>query len=1138
MSALDGWPLGDAVVASLEVLALTTAVVGLGWVAERFLARRAALWLAVLAGVLLTPALALIGRHLPWRVAVFPPANPVAGHSDDGPPEPSPAFAAAPDHSDVAKRAPSAEATGTRGATPPTRDPAPAASRPEEPTSGPAEAETPLGVADSPAAPSAFRAVSALALLGWGLGSAYLIGRSIHGAWRVRRLWHLLRPLDRVRWREELRAAAGSLAVSPPDVFLCPGVRSPLVAGLFPSRVILPESLPERAPGCLPAVLVHEFAHVARRDPWARLLQRLAAALLWVHPLVHLLNRRLDQAREEVCDNYVLACTDAPAYAEVLLAVSRTCYPTPRLEGYLTMMPRHYPLERRVVDLLEERRDTSTRLRGAQRAALLAAFALLLAAAASVGLSAAGPQAAPKGAPPAAAPGGVKVAGEVIHAADGSRAAGAIVWAAKQSYGPLERREVVADEKGRYALALSPGQWYIWARRGTQGGEAELQHGRIDIVAGTTPPPIKIRLEERGTFRGRLLEAETGKPIPGGKLILDAGLVLAADAAGKFQVGGLARKDHEGFVVAPGQLRMRVLFDTTASVDTELDVPVARAGKIVGRVTDAGGKPIPGAQVGRSTSGSFFSINALYEACDKEGRFEYDGVAPDQRAGLTATAPGYAEEDRGADVPPVGGKPAVMDFRLRPKPGTPAGDRRPDAEKRRAVAGVVQGPGGKPVPGVLVRWGYSPFSDAAETRTDAAGRFRLVVPDKANLLAVLPSDFQPEFPPVAAGGDQEVKVTLREGQTAKGQVLDDAGKPIANVQVVAVIPSPDPRFGNPFWLTEAAVYTDLSGRFEMKGVPRSGRFDFLKRGLSDLRNRELDLARNDNAVTMLHGGALSGRVVDRDGKPIRDFRVLVHFPRERKKGDRTAGFFAGYTGIGVRFTSADGRFVLTGVGAGCVYRVTVIAEGHGEAVADRVTAIAVNRVQNAEPATLRAGPPVPLRVRVVAEGGKPINDAHVTLMNGATGLDESFNWNYLEGGWNDVIRDRTAEDGRANFPALSFAGATVLVRAPGFARRRMGWRDGSKELTCELAKEAVIAGRVIDAAGKPVKAFYVQLRKGGDQISTSAGADHKGKFRVAELPAGTWEVTVRSTDGNAILYQKDVKVVAGETKEVKVESKE
>src|SRR5207302_5689807 len=100
-------------------------------------------------------------------------------------------------------------------------------------------------------------------------------------------------------------------------------------------------------------------------------------------------------------------------------------------------------------------------------------------------------------------------------------------------------------------------------------------------VADQAPEPVAIRLEERGTFRGRLLEAETGKPIAGGKLFLDAGLVVTADADGRLEVGGLCRGSHEAFVVAPGRMRMRVLFDTTARADTELDVPVPRGGRII-----------------------------------------------------------------------------------------------------------------------------------------------------------------------------------------------------------------------------------------------------------------------------------------------------------------------------------------------------------------------------------------------------------------------------------------------------------------------------------------------------------------------------------------------------------------------------
>src|SRR5437764_459212 len=88
----------------------------------------------------------------------------------------------------------------------------------------------------------------------------------------------------------------------------------------------------------------------------------------------------------------------------------------------------------------------------------------------------------------------------------------------------------------------------------------------------------------------------------------------------------------------------RVAPTPAAKADTELDVTVPRAGRIVGRVTDAAGNPVPGAVVGRHTSGSYFSINGLFVNCDADGRFEYDDAVPaDQPTRLTASAPGYTD---------------------------------------------------------------------------------------------------------------------------------------------------------------------------------------------------------------------------------------------------------------------------------------------------------------------------------------------------------------------------------------------------------------------------------------------------------------------------------------------------------------
>jgi hypothetical protein len=83
--------------------------------------------------------------------------------------------------------------------------------------------------------------------------------------------------------------------------------------------------LPEQAPSLWgqpqwEAVLLHEAAHIARRDPWAAFAQCLAVILFWWCPLVHLMARRLNDLREAICDDYALeGPCDRLAYAELLV---------------------------------------------------------------------------------------------------------------------------------------------------------------------------------------------------------------------------------------------------------------------------------------------------------------------------------------------------------------------------------------------------------------------------------------------------------------------------------------------------------------------------------------------------------------------------------------------------------------------------------------------------------------------------------------------------------------------------------------------------------------------------------------------------------------------------------------------------
>jgi protocatechuate 3,4-dioxygenase beta subunit len=727
---------------------------------------------------------------------------------------------------------------------------------------------------------------------------------------------------------------------------------------------------------------------------------------------------------------------------------------------------------------------------------------------------------------PAAAPPDQALRGTVT-AADSSPAAGAIVWAARRDHGPLERRETKADAQGRFRLDLGPGEWFVWARLGTQGGEGPARHEMVIVPAGRDPAPLAFGLAERGRLRGRLLEAETGKPIPGGRLALDSGLVLAADAQGRFEVGGLSRGYHESFVVCPGRVRQRVLFDTTAKADTELDIPVPRGGKVVGRVTDADGRPIPGTYVGRPTSGRFVSINALYERCDEQGRFVYEGVTFDQRSRLLAYAPGFEEDEQEGWRAADGERPPELVFRLRPKPAEKPAARPAGEPARRTVRGRVRGPNAEPVAGATVRWGVRPYVGSPETRTEKDGTFRLsLIPDEPGQLAVEVKGLAPAFPKVPAGGNQDVSIDLGAGQVFQGVVQDADAEPFPGVLVIPVIPSPETGIGNPHWLREHQTVTDARGRFRLKGVPEGALFDFLREGLSDLRSQPLPADGSRGLVVMQAEGAIRGQVVDQGGRAVRNFRVLINIPHERKPDEQAGGFFAGYCGIGVRFTSDDGTFVVTGLTTGHVHRVSAVPEGYREAIADRVIAEPLNRLSPAQKLTLRAGAPVALRVRAVT-AGRPIERARVTLINGAVDLDKRFSWGYHDAaGWEDRARARTDAKGWASFPAMTFIGATLLVEAPGFGRRRLGWRGDERELTVELEPEAVLTGTIRDGDGLPLREGYVNLLgQSGDQLFTAIGPADAGKFRLAELPAG--EYTLRVHKSNETLHQEQVTLKAG-----------
>lgn len=120
-----------------------------------------------------------------------------------------------------------------------------------------------------------------------------------------------------------------------PELLLVPGHISPMVwsLGCRPRLLFPADLLHGLEPDQADTLLLHELAHIARRDHWTRWLELIVSGLYWWLPVVWLARRGLHAAEEECCDGRVLsALPDAgPDYAQALVATLTFLSPDCRL---------------------------------------------------------------------------------------------------------------------------------------------------------------------------------------------------------------------------------------------------------------------------------------------------------------------------------------------------------------------------------------------------------------------------------------------------------------------------------------------------------------------------------------------------------------------------------------------------------------------------------------------------------------------------------------------------------------------------------------------------------------------------------------------------------------------------------------
>ena len=284
--------LGTGTAATLLILVAKATLLLLAALGASALLQRASagarhlVWVAIIGALLLLPAFV---KWTPWRLAILPAATPSVAAQPFGP-------SASPSLSPTAQTAPLPNAGSAQ----------PQASQITERRN--------ILATTSP---------WQLAAIIWGVIALSVTLWLALGFLNVRRIVRRARALEDRLWTGPLYEIADRLDIdATPRLMRSEDVQMPFACGLVRPTIVLPAESDEWDIERRRAVLMHELAHIRRRDLLGHTLGRLACAVYWFHPLVWTAARRMRIESERACDDLALTCgLRATTYAEHLLDI-------------------------------------------------------------------------------------------------------------------------------------------------------------------------------------------------------------------------------------------------------------------------------------------------------------------------------------------------------------------------------------------------------------------------------------------------------------------------------------------------------------------------------------------------------------------------------------------------------------------------------------------------------------------------------------------------------------------------------------------------------------------------------------------------------------------------------------------------